>query len=306
MPISVHRFVDGPLITPSSCASIGGNINGPSAIMAPGWVENPLGQFYLYFAHHRGRHVRLTYSDTLEGPWTIHKPGCLDVKDSLFVTEDIGTPEEMARNYTYAHVASPDVHVHEDSGEVRMYFHGLMPDGSQVTRLAVSDDGLTFNTRPEVLGTPYFRAFPYRGHWYALAMPDKIMWSEDGVSSFRYVCSLGDATIRHSAVLVSGDTLHVFFSRIGDCPERILHGRVNLRAPFDEWQLHDVEEVLAPEHDWEGGNLPVNLSVAGEAPGPVHQLRDPGILKLGGNVFLFYSLAGESGIGAVRLEVSEG
>lgn len=302
MSLTVHRFLDEPVVTPASCKSLGNNINGPSAIMVPGWVENPLGQFYLYFAHHRGRHIRLAYSDTLEGPWTVHAPGCLGLAESFFVTEDIGTPEEMARNYTYAHIASPDVHVDEAAQEIRMYYHGLMADGTQMTRLAVSRDGVSFQAKQPLLSTPYFRGFTYRGHWYALVMPDLIMWSEDGLSNFRPVCSLGDAAIRHSAVLVNGDTLHVFFSRIGDNPERILHGRVNLRTPFDEWQLVDVEEVLAPALQWEGGDLPVGPSMAGEAPGPVRQLRDPGILTLGGNVILFYALAGESGIGAVRLE----
>ena len=29
------------------------NINGPSVLRVPDWVENPLGQYYLYFAQHR-------------------------------------------------------------------------------------------------------------------------------------------------------------------------------------------------------------------------------------------------------------
>ena len=30
------------------------NINGPSLIKVPHWMENPLGKYYLYFAHHKG------------------------------------------------------------------------------------------------------------------------------------------------------------------------------------------------------------------------------------------------------------
>ena len=30
------------------------NINGPSLVRVPEWVEDPLGKYYLYFAHHRG------------------------------------------------------------------------------------------------------------------------------------------------------------------------------------------------------------------------------------------------------------
>ena len=32
------------------------NINGPSLIQVPDWLPNPLGKYYLYFAHHKGEH----------------------------------------------------------------------------------------------------------------------------------------------------------------------------------------------------------------------------------------------------------
>ncbi|NET62179.1 MAG: hypothetical protein F6K47_40550, partial [Symploca sp. SIO2E6] len=34
----------------------GSNINGPSLIRVPEWIENPLGRYYLYFAHHQGKY----------------------------------------------------------------------------------------------------------------------------------------------------------------------------------------------------------------------------------------------------------
>ena len=42
------------------------NINGPSLVRVPEWVENPLGKYYLYFAHHRGAYIRLAYADALK------------------------------------------------------------------------------------------------------------------------------------------------------------------------------------------------------------------------------------------------
>ena len=50
------------------------NINGPSLVRVPEWVENPLGRYYLYFAHHRGAYIRLAYADAIEGPYTVYRP----------------------------------------------------------------------------------------------------------------------------------------------------------------------------------------------------------------------------------------
>ena len=48
--ISITRLGDGPIITPDMDARMGSNIQGPSLIRVPDWVEDPLGQYYLYFA----------------------------------------------------------------------------------------------------------------------------------------------------------------------------------------------------------------------------------------------------------------
>ena len=56
------RVVEGPIVSPGSSPAIGTNINGPSLIRVPDWVENPLGRYYLYFADHKGKSIRLAYS----------------------------------------------------------------------------------------------------------------------------------------------------------------------------------------------------------------------------------------------------
>ena len=88
---------------------MGDNINGPSLIRVPDWIENPLGRYYLYFGHHKGRYIRLAYADDISGPWRIHSPGVLSLEDSYFA----------------GHIASPDVHVDAENGRIRMYFHGV-------------------------------------------------------------------------------------------------------------------------------------------------------------------------------------
>ena len=94
---------------------IGSNINGPSVIRVPDWVQQPLGRYYLYFSHHKGTYIRLAYADALMGPWKIHTPGVLDVSQSLFSATDPPEPppgerpswaDTLAGGYLYAHVAS--------------------------------------------------------------------------------------------------------------------------------------------------------------------------------------------------------
>ena len=95
----------------------------------------------------------------------MHTPGALDVKQSLFEPVDPpDSPEEerpawakkMAGGYLYAHIASPDVHVDREARVIRMYYHGLLRNGDQQTRLAVSTDGLTFVPQEPLLGAALF------------------------------------------------------------------------------------------------------------------------------------------------------
>ena len=69
--MQARRLECNPLITPQTHPSLGDNINGPSLILAPEWLEAPLGRYYLYFAHHQGRYIRLAYADELCGPWQV-------------------------------------------------------------------------------------------------------------------------------------------------------------------------------------------------------------------------------------------
>ena len=72
MHISVERLLDGPIVYPGLSSIIGNNIQGPSAIRVPDWVDNKLGEYYLYFADHKGTYIRLAYADQVQGPWTIY------------------------------------------------------------------------------------------------------------------------------------------------------------------------------------------------------------------------------------------
>src|ERR1700720_3645879 len=85
--VRAQRLLDGPIISTGLHPSIGLNIQGPSVIRAPNWIEGRLGDYYLYFADHKGRYIRLAYADNLLGPWKIHPPGSLQLEESCFPTE---------------------------------------------------------------------------------------------------------------------------------------------------------------------------------------------------------------------------
>lgn len=75
--VAAQRLLDRPLIDGTLDPSISDNVQGPSLIRVPDWVEGRLGRYYLYFASHKGDSIRLAYADSLVGPWKIHPGGAL-------------------------------------------------------------------------------------------------------------------------------------------------------------------------------------------------------------------------------------
>jgi hypothetical protein len=107
--------------------------------------------------------------------------------------------------------------------------------------------------------------------------------------------------MRHAAVMTRGDTLWVFWTQVGDVPERILLSRVALSGDWMHWRDEPPIEVMRPERVWEGADAPLIPSIRSTAYGHVNQLRDPAILEEDGRVFLLYAVAGESGIAIAEL-----
>jgi len=286
MDIRIERFAENPLIVPHMDERMLDNINGPSVIRAPDWVQNPLGKYYMYFAHHKGTYIRLAYADNLRGPWSIYSPGVLELEPSLFTH----------------HIASPEVRIWPESGEIWMYYHGHShPEPTQFTRLAISTDGLNFTVRPEILGTSYWRTFEYEGWHYALVMPGKICRSRDGLTNFELGPTLFTPDMRHSAVRLDGDVLQVFYTNAFDCPESILLSTIGLTGDWMQWRNTEQVTVLKPETEYEGAALPLVASRRGAIHEPAHQLRDPAIFEEDGRTYLFYSVAGESGIAGAEI-----
>ena len=296
------------------------NINGPSVLRMPDWAAGAQATFHMYFAHHKGRSIRLAYADRLDGPWRMHPDPVMPLASSLFVPSDppfdpaLPAPDWVAGlkgDYLYAHVASPDVHIDAARRRIVMFYHGLLRDGDQQTRLAVSADGLNFTPRDPLLGPPYFRATFLNGEmllsmwagrlgrapgWdgpFSLAPPDHLP---------PHVTGGPERQVRHGHLLAHDGRLHMTFSRIGDLPERCLHCEVVPADDWSGWRFGPVSEMLRPAPGWEGGDLPARASEMGTAMDRLQELRDPALFTDDGIVYLAYCGGGESGIGIARVD----
>ncbi len=286
----IRRLKNNPIIYPGLSPTLENNINGPSLIRAPGWIENPLGRYYLYFGHHSGKFIRLAYSDSLDGPWKIYEPGTLSIDDIC------------EHSSFYGHIASPDVHVDEGKREIRMYFHGMnngYPHHIQATGLARSDDGIEFELMTDKpLGLFYFRVFKWRGVYYAIAKNKNtsgaILASPDGMTPFQIRRKIIPG-MRHAAVRLSGDILFLFYTIVGESPERIYLSKIRLSENCMDWQIGDKVELIRPLLGYEGADFPLRPSQFGPET-DVNQLRDPCFFEENGSFYLLYSVAGETGI----------
>jgi hypothetical protein len=297
------RFPTNPIIRPDMLPNGDGkNINGPSLIRVPEWIAKPLGKYYLYFADHAGKYIRLAYADGLPGPWRVYEPGTLRLEQ---------VPDGKG------HIASPDVHADNERKELRMYFHcPSKTTGIQTSYLACSPDGIRFTARGERLGPFYFRVFRFRGYWYAMAKRGWLYRSKDGTTPFEEgpnpFPGVKERTegengpgIRHVALDLVGDKLNVYFTNIGDVPERVLHSCIELKPNWTDWRAGPLELVLKPETEYEGTGLPLVASESGKAKTRENAVRDPAIFRNEGRTYLLYSVAGESGIGMAELVVRQ-
>ena len=298
----VERFKANPIIHREMAGMIGDvgeNINGPSLIRVPDWIEEPLGKYYLYFAHHHGSFIRLAYADRLEGPWKIYKPGVLPLEE---------TPSYDGSNRD--HVASPDVHVDHEQQRIRLYYHGDPRPGRddlpyQMSYVATSDDGLDFESYPDEVGLFYFRVFEHNNWYYAFAKYINdggiIYRSRDGLTNFEEGPRILPR-VRHKALWEHDGHLYIFFSRGYDEPEHILVSRIeNLEEDWHDWEFTKPQTVIKPVKDFEGGNEPVEQSRFGATYDFVHQLRDPAIYVEQDRVYLLYSTAGEWAIAIAEI-----
>ena len=102
----------------------------PSVFHAGAHLEEPLGEWYLYYAPHEDPGgICLLYANDIEGPW-------IEYADNPVIAN------EWEPHYpAVPHVSSPEAIWNEGSGRLFVYFHG---DNTR-TRWAETDDGVTFD-----------------------------------------------------------------------------------------------------------------------------------------------------------------
>jgi len=103
-------------------------------------------------------------------------------------------------------------------------------------------------------------------------------------------------------VFIRKNNLYVFYSRIGDVPERILVSKIRLTNDWNNWIPSEPTTILEPLLGYEGINEPLKKSVAGASYTPVRELRDPAIFKDNRKTYLLYSISGELGIAIAELK----
>ncbi|KAI2491538.1 hypothetical protein MHU86_23015 [Fragilaria crotonensis] len=268
------------------------NMNGPTIIRQ--------GSIYHLFVsgHTGGTTIRRFEASSLEGPWheAILKLPSLDKCAAGLHSPDVVLFH--GKYYMYAHLHScQDV------------------KGKQATIVLTSTDlahwELPRKTAYAAKEYFYTRVFLHNNIFYAIAKSQEnpvgsmvLLSSDSPLGPFQYVKTFVEG-VRNVSLHQKGDRLFVFYSLIGDLPERILLGVIHLNA-VAEWRLRPGPIILEPLHD--GDLVP---SEAGPAPcAAVPQLRDPffvpdsneGESELRG--ILFFTVRGELAIGAARLQIN--
>ena len=98
----------------------------PSVIRAAGYLEHPLGRYYLYYApHNPPGGICLAFADKLEGPWHEYSANPIITRD-------------WQPHYRVSHVSGPHAIWNEEEHKLFLYYHGE----NGVTRLASTRDGV--------------------------------------------------------------------------------------------------------------------------------------------------------------------
>lgn len=325
--LRVERFRTNPLVMVDSSPTLGKNVNGPTVIRVPDWVEKPLGRYYMYFANHRGDYIRLAYADAVTGPWKIYEPGVLHARDTAsYRPQPDPNPEVMLRGGYSTHLASPEILIDNTRRRIIMWSHGWFTNGErwpatslaearawatqkgygQYSQVAESGDGLRFTSRPAVTKESYLRVFPHGGYFYSVSRLGQLSRAKDPLEVFElggnpFVGTPFASRVRHVALVPRGTTLQVLFTAIGDAPERIYLTTIDLTKDWSEWRVTAPVEVMRPDMDYECASAPTVPSEVGDVDGRVRQIRDPHVFQDAGRTYLFYAVCGEQGVAGAEI-----
>ncbi len=238
----------------------------------------------------------MCYTDNLHSEWSHWEGGVIGL-DNM--------------NDAHHHMASPEVYINSKDRLIYLYFHAPSHSkNEQWSFLALSQDGIHFD---KVIDRPlapfYMRVFHYSDCMYGVVKGGGLWKSKTGLDEFELVTNLFNpllkeevwhnysGAVRHVGLYLNKSILHIFFSRIGDKPERILHTSIDLDSSQDkDWKVGRYTEIIKPKERYEGADFLLKKSSAGAAHEPENALRDPYIMYEQKKFYLFYSVAGEQGI----------
>jgi hypothetical protein len=259
------------------------NINGPCLIKVPEFIINPLGKYYLYFAHHKGKYIRMAYSDNILGPYKLYEPGTLHLSDIS----------------GYDHIASPDVIIDYMNSEIIMYYHCKYNNGKtpQSTFHAISKDGLNFFNPINNINIlhPYFRYFKFKEQEYGIAMyglSSSILMKKNN-NTWEVISKLLPKS-RHTHVIVLKERIFILYSIVGDNPEHIMFCELIIHD--DKIEIINNMSLIFPQYSYEHMNIKSEPSQYGAEYKEVNQLRDPYIIEEDNILYIMYTVGGEQGI----------
>ena len=173
-----------PIITrnmfPSNRRNDGNNINGPSLIRVPNFINrsnrvNRDANYYLYFGHHNGEYIRLAWAEDVTGPYRLYDAGASVGDRGVFDDNRRRIELDNDVDIQDSHISSPDVHVR--GSRIVMYFHAGAYRfkgrnfNSQRSFVVTSARGSEFrrrDTHAVQLGASYFRVFEDNNTLYAM------------------------------------------------------------------------------------------------------------------------------------------
>jgi len=302
------KFIDNKTLIISKLnlpRDVSDNINGPVCLKTPDFIKNPVGKYLLYFAHHGGEFIRIAYSEEIFSGWK-------------FLCHKINTVGE-GKNF-HDHVASPDIFIDSIENNIYMFFHSrIQGSRKQETFLSKSKDGINFTFVEENVNLPfYFRhvvnenrtlAVTKGGNLYINSIsPISNAWRAlnnvySGESN-KEVMHNKAGSIRHASLIYYLKILIMFYTKIGDSPERIYAAKI-VENKNGLWLASNELEITRPEFNFEGSNLKAEASISGPSLQEENALRDPYVMWDGKDHFLFYACAGESGIAVGKLFMNQ-
>ena len=210
----------------------------------------------------------------------------------------------------------------------------VVPGGGYVRTFIISGQTFAFSNINELWRAPRFNdagelntianADSEGGLWNPSAGFNAVgenWWNSPGLTLFDqsanplrdFYASIGEQPndVRHVSVYTRthinpNDTnVYLFYTARNDTPESIFLSVIDTAdgsTDTNDWTIDNQTVVLAPELDWEGVNNPLVASQNGAEIG-VRQLRDPYLFEDDdGQLYLFYSGAGEEAIGFASIE----